>query len=274
MNRKANWAFFGLAFGVFVASGIILFNMAQSEPNVEYVGQTANIILDNTEKQQNSFLRIDHNVDIIAENAVKQTARKNGINGTEKCKELGYKVLDKGCEQDITQVLNENVESGLDTISSNLPHIQNLEISHQLNQDGTISYQSQSALTFTVERESTIPTNTEKQGTTPFGEPLVSLTDLPRIECEKSSCTGYEKQCAVKPNVYNQLKKLSNYLEKHGYRAEITSSTRTLEMQKFFFDMNQYCNQVKENRCSGDKDKRACRKKYRQVLRETGQIIG
>ena len=277
LNRRGNWAFFGLTLGVFVAAGIILINLNQASPNVEFIGETAATVLQNAEKQQTSFLQIDQKMDRAARSAAKRAVNKDFIKNETGCRQLGYRIIETNCEQAPRKVFKEILDDELSIVSNQLPDHPDLTLSSTVTDDWQISYESSTGLTYTIDEQTKLPTPETTSGKTAFGEATVSVTDLPATTCEKQSCTGYTKQC--KPTVYDQLEDVADYAEQHGYQLIIESSTRTVEMQKFFYDQSQYCEEVKKQRCNINTDnpsidtlnQDSCRQKYIDVLQDNEQ---
>jgi D-alanyl-D-alanine dipeptidase len=270
LNKKANEAFFVLAVGVFIAAGIILVNLGMNQPNVDYVGETAQTVLANTERQQTSFLALDQAVDQATRQAAQQVFQSNGFPSQTNCSQLGYTVADSNCEQNITQVFQDRLQQNLATAGQTVPdQPRTVTITPDIDfNTWTIGYQSQTSLLYTV--ESQVSTNTQQPnpaGQTAWGEPVVSVTDIPNVECDTGqSCTGYQKQCAVKPSVYNKLQDLAEYAEDHGLTVRVRSTTRTEEMQRFFAESQAYCQSVKDNICGDDLTDEQCAQKYRERL--------
>jgi hypothetical protein len=270
LNKKANEAFFGLAIGVFIAAGIILVNLNMNQPNVKYVGETAQTVLANTERQQNSFFVLDQAVDQAARQAAQQVFQSNGFPSQANCSQLGYTVEEKGCDQNITRVFKDRLQENLAVAGQNIPEQpRTVTITPNIDfNNWRISYQSQTSLLYTV--ESRVSTNTQQPnqaGQTAWGEPVVSVTDIPNVECDTGkSCTGYKKQCAVKPSVYNKLQDLAEYAETHSLTVRVRTTTRTEEMQRFFAESQAYCKSVKDDICGDDLNEEQCAQKYRERL--------
>lgn len=266
-DKKGNWAFFGLAAGVFIASGIILANLLLNTPTFDQVGDTAKTVLRNVEKQQESYLDLDQKVDGASKKAAQQTAEENGLVNKKPCKQLGYEVIGQDCELSLMKTFKDNLESEIADVERNIQgQTEPVRLKTQISDAWTISYQSETSILYKV--SSTIQKDTDKQktGTTAFGDPIVSVNDIPNVKCDTDSCTAYEKPCAVKPALYNKLQQLSDYAEKHGLTIRIRSSTRTEKMQRFFYDSQHHCQQTKNQICKNEDSSQECNKKYISYL--------
>lgn len=270
MKRKANLAFFGLAFGIFIAVSIILFNLQSAEPNVDYVGQTANTVLENVEQQQQSFLDLDQRMESAMQQAAKQTVLQNGIKNPGKCQKVGYNVLGGGCEFAPKDVFDETFEDSVQNLGRSIKGLEDENVPLSTGRDGwTVSVDSETGMLFTVDSVRKV-SESQQIGTTAFGEPVVSIQDIDNVQCDDSkSCTGFQKQCAVEGPVYNQLEKFAAYAEKHDLSVFVRSTTRSVKMQQYFEDAQQFCQRRKASlqACDNGTDNTAdCRNAYKKQI--------
>ena len=269
-KKKANEAFFGLALGIFIAAGIILVNLSMNQPNVDFVGETAQTVLANSEKQQRSFLYVDQAVDDAALQAAQHVFNADGFTDKANCKQLGYTVINESCQQDLQTTFTDELRKNLEIAGQNIPdQPDQISLASTLDESTwQISYESESSLLYTVDSQiSTNQDRSEQVGQTAWGEPIVSVNDISNVQCDTGqSCTGYQKQCAVKPGVYDKLQDLSEYAAEHGLTVNVRSTTRTEEMQRFFAEEQAYCERTKPEICDADASDQECAQTYREHL--------
>ena len=259
-----------------IAVGFFLYSQATAEqPNVQYVGETAKAILDSVETQQRNFDFLDETTRQAAQTAVREQVVNHGFQNQTyietNCEELIHPMISGDCEWQPQKHLAERTQSNIQSQIQRTPYSQSrfLSVTTSVNLDET--------MTVSVESDASIPTVIEKTTTTEaktttgsnqnaWGEPLVSLNDLNNINCQATrSCTGYQRQCQVKPGVYNQLQELDGYLQANNLQMTITQSTRSWEMQNAFYQEEQRCESWKDSNCDGLSDQE-CTEAYAEYL--------
>ena len=277
MNRKGAITFFFVALGVAVALGVFLYNMQQAQPHVEYTGETADQILKTINAHQSAFLYLDTATHPAMQEASNNLFRNTGYATTtarsNDCEELIHPVLEGDCEWNTKERLNKEFNTQFQDRANQNPYTkgQVLTFDTQIRQAGD-------DYAFTVESTEEIPLRIQdaigrigeasqpSTGRTVFNEQLVPIQGFEHITCERSvSCTGYPRNCLIKPEVYNQLREVDNYLDQYqdqyGFKMRITQATRSWEIQKAFWDQYSFCTNYKQDNCANP-DTAACNQTY------------
>lgn len=260
-----------------ITTGLFLYNLATAEdPTFNYVGETTQLILETTERQERAFTYLDATMRHAAQKAAERQLRNHGFASEsqidQNCTELIHPVLNDTCSWDKRDDYLSIYTQEMDQRASQNPYLtaQGLQFDStaSFNPELTVTTESQTDVSVNMKQRRTRTAQQSTPSTTPFGEQIVPIQGLNNIQCPQTrSCTGLERPCATKPRVFNALKELDSYLSKHSLpiTGQITQTTRTWEMQH---RLHQAAQRYDNYMASCTKNNQACIKEYSERLQQ------
>ena len=277
MQNKGLAALPIIAVFILVSVAAFLYNQASADnPNVQYVGETSELILKTVEDQALGFQYMDEKIRRATTSSIATHIRQHGFEDEQfidnNCEEIVHPVITNNCTWEVDTSLNDIAEQNIQSQIQQNPYLKPrfLSVNTQVSADTQIKLRAQSSTT--VPRNIQRSTKSQSQaGSQNLRGNLVDLRDIDRVECSvEGSCTGFDRLCAAKPAVYNQLKKLEPYLEKNDFTLRVTQSTRSWEIQNAFYEERQSCLAWKEQRCQGLTEEQ-CRSKRAEYIAQREQ---
>lgn len=255
-----------------ITTGYFIYNLTTAnQPNVDYVGETTQLILETIERQERAFQFLDETVRHASHQAIQQQLNTHGFKSEayidNNCEELVHPVIGSRCAWKTTKHLESLTQQELRQRKQKNPYVQtrllDLQTNATVGSHVTVNVTSEQNVTMAIQ-EQPPGTTTTLQGQTPFGEKIVKIQGLNNIDCGTGqSCTGLDRRCKTKPEVYNALKELDAYIDKHSLdiTGEITQATRSWEMQHRLYRAAEICQGWKQTNCANT-DTSRCENSY------------